>query len=154
VLGICNGFQVLLEAGLLPGAMLRNASLRFICRFVHVRVENATLPFTQAYHCGQILDMPIAHNAGNYYVDAQTLDAMERHEQIAFRYCAPDGEITAAANPNGSLDNIAGVCNERGNVLGLMPHPERCAEEMLSSSDGRPMFTSMLHAATARLAAA
>ena len=151
VLGICNGFQILLEAGLLPGAMLRNTALRFICRFVHLRVENAELPFTHLYRRGEVLRMPIAHNEGNYYVDDATLDALERQEQIVFRYCTAEGEITDEANPNGSVANIASVCNEQGNVLGLMPHPERCSEAALGSEDGRRLFTSLLHAATQRL---
>jgi len=146
VLGICNGFQILLEAGLLPGAMLRNRSLAFICKDVHVRVENAATPFTGRCESGQILRLPIAHADGNYYTDPVTLAALQANAQIVFRYCTPDGNITPEANPNGSLDNIAGIRNAEGNVLGLMPHPERCAEEVLGNDDGRLIFLSMLDA--------
>lgn len=146
VLGICNGFQILLEAGLLPGAMLRNTSLNFICRDVYVRVENAATPFTGRCEPGQILKIPIAHADGNYYTDPVTLAALQANAQIVFRYCTPDGRVTAEANPNGSLDNIAGIRNSDGNVLGIMPHPERCAEAALGSDDGRLIFLSMLDA--------
>src|SRR5256885_5480697 len=146
VLGICNGFQILLEAGLLPGAMLRNRSLAFICKDVHVRVENAATPFTGRCESGQILRLPIAHADGNYYTDPVTLAALQANAQIVFRYCTPDGNITPEANPNGSLDNIAGIRNAEGNVLGLIPHPERCAEEALGNDDGRLIFLSMLDA--------
>jgi len=131
--------------------MLRNTALRFICRFVHLRVENAELPFTHLYRRGEVLRMPIAHNEGNYYVDTATLDQLERHDQIVFRYCTPEGEITAAANPNGSLGNIAGICSREGNVLGMMPHPERASEALLGSDDGRRLFASMVHVGTAQL---
>jgi len=144
VLGICNGFQILLEAGLLPGAMRRNASLQFRNIFVNLRVENNRLPFTSLYREGQVLKMDIAHGEGNYYVDAATLQELEDHNQIVFRYCTPEGEITPAANPNGALMNIAGVCNRRGNVLGLMPHPERSSEGIIGSADGRLVFESIL----------
>jgi phosphoribosylformylglycinamidine synthase len=146
VLGICNGFQILLEAGLLPGAMLRNRSLSFICKDVYVRVENAATPFTGLCVSGQVLKLPIAHADGNYYTDPVTLAALQANAQIVFRYCTPEGAITPEANPNGSLDNIAGICNADGNVLGLMPHPERCAEEVLGNADGRIIFRSMLDA--------
>jgi len=146
VLGICNGFQILLEAGLLPGAMLRNRSLSFICKDVYVRVENAATPFTGLCDSGQVLKLPIAHADGNYYTDPVTLAALQANAQIVFRYCTPEGTITPGANPNGSLDNIAGICNADGNVLGLMPHPERCAEEVLGNADGRIIFRSMLDA--------
>ena len=146
VLGICNGFQILLEAGLLPGAMLRNQTLTFICKDIHLRVENAATPFTGRCESGQVLKLPIAHADGNYYTDPVTLAALQANAQIVFRYCTSDGKITAAANPNGSLDNIAGVRNAEGNVLGLMPHPERCAEEVLGNDDGRLIFLSMLDA--------
>lgn len=144
VLGICNGFQILLEAGLLPGAMLRNRSLSFICQDVHVRVENAATPFTGRCEPGQVLKLPIAHADGNYYMDEVTLSQLQANAQIVFRYCNSDGKVTPEANPNGSLDNIAGVRNAAGNVLGLMPHPERSAEEVLGNSDGRLIFLSML----------
>lgn len=146
VLGICNGFQILLEAGLLPGAMLRNRDLAFICRDVHVRVENAATPFTGRCEPGQVLTLPIAHADGNYYTDPVTLSALQANAQIVFRYCTPDGNVTPEANPNGSLDNIAGIRNAAGNVVGLMPHPERCVETMLGNEDGRWLFLSMLDA--------
>ncbi len=146
VLGICNGFQILLEAGLLPGAMLRNTSLNFICKDVYVRVENAATPFTGRCEPGQVLKIPIAHADGNYYTDPVTLAALQANAQIVFRYCTPDGKVTSEANPNGSLDNIAGIRNPDGNVLGMMPHPERCAEAALGNEDGRLIFLSMLDA--------
>ncbi len=144
ILGICNGFQILLEAGLLPGAMMRNQSLSFVCRDVHVRVENAATPFTGRCESGQVLKLPIAHADGNYYTDAVTLSALQANAQIVFRYCSPDGKASPDANPNGSLDHIAGIKNAAGNVLGMMPHPERCAEEVLGNDDGRLVFLSML----------
>ena len=144
VLGICNGFQILLEAGLLPGAMLRNRGLRFICRPVHIRVENTDTPFTGACQPGQVLELPIAHMEGNYYADAATLDELERNRQFVFRYSTPDGEITDAANPNGSLGNIAGITNREGNVLGMMPHPERASDALLGSRDGLFVFQSLV----------
>ena len=146
VLGICNGFQILLEAGLLPGAMIRNQTLTFICKDVHVRVENAATPFTGRCESGQVLKLPIAHADGNYYTDPVTLAALQANAQIVFRYCTPDGKIAPEANLNGSLDNIAGIRNAEGNVLGMMPHPERCAEEVLGNDDGRLIFLSMLDA--------
>jgi phosphoribosylformylglycinamidine synthase len=146
VLGICNGFQILLEAGLLPGAMLRNAGLRFICRHVHIRVESTDTPFTCAAQRGDVLRVPIAHMEGNYYCDATTLDELERHQQIVFRYTTPEGVETPEANPNGALANIAGICNRERNVLGLMPHPERASEMELGSADGIVVFRSMVEA--------
>ncbi len=143
VLGICNGFQILLEAGLLPGAMLRNQGLRFICRHVHIRVETTRTPFTSAARHGQVLKVPIAHSEGNYFCNAATLAELERHDQIVFRYTAADGREDPAANPNGSLANIAGISNREGNVLGLMPHPERAAEAALGSADGLVIFRSL-----------
>lgn len=143
VLGICNGFQVLVEAGLLPGAMMRNTGLRFLCRFVTIRVENAQTPFTQGMRPGQVLRMPIAHNEGSYYCSPAQLLDLERRRQILFRYCEPDGTVTPDANPNGSVANIAGVCNAKGNVAGLMPHPERAAEAVLGSDDGRLLFAAV-----------
>ncbi|HEU4683760.1 MAG TPA: phosphoribosylformylglycinamidine synthase subunit PurQ [Nitrospira sp.] len=143
VIGICNGFQILLEAGLLPGAMLRNRSLRFVCRDVRVRVDNAATSFTGACKPGQILRIPIAHADGNYYTDPVTLAGLQANAQVVLRYCDADGRVTPDSNPNGSVDNIAAIINARGNVLGMMPHPERCAETMLGNEDGRLIFQSM-----------
>ena len=142
VLGICNGFQVLLEAGLLPGAMRRNASLRFQCKDVHLKVERTDLPFTRTLHAGQVLRMPIAHAEGNYEDAPEKLDALEAAGQVVFRYVTPDGAVTPEANPNGAARNIAGICNAAGNVLGLMPHPERCSEKILGNTDGLALFAS------------
>jgi phosphoribosylformylglycinamidine synthase subunit PurQ / glutaminase len=144
VLGICNGFQILLEAGLLPGAMLRNRSLHFVCKDVYVRVENAATPFTGACTPGQVLKIPVAHAEGNYYTDPVTLAGLQANAQVVLRYCTAEGQVTPEANPNGSLDNIAGIRNAEGNVLGMMPHPERSAEEMLGNEDGRLILASML----------
>ena len=146
VLGICNGFQVLLEAGLLPGAMRRNASLRFQCKDVHLKVERTDLPFTNKLRAGQVLRMPIAHAEGNYEDAPEKLDALEAAGQVVFRYCTADGEVTPEANPNGAARNIAGICNAQGNVLGLMPHPERCSEEILGNTDGLALFASAVGA--------
>lgn len=146
VIGICNGFQILLEAGLLPGAMLRNKSLNFICKDVYVRVENAATPFTGRCEPGQVLKIPVAHADGNYYTDPVTLAGLQANGQVVFRYCDAEGTLSPAANPNGSLDDIAGIRNAEGNVLGMMPHPERCAEEALGGEDGRIIFQSMLDA--------
>ncbi len=143
VIGICNGFQILCEAGLLPGALLRNAGLKYICKFVDLRVENADTPFTNACRQGEVLRIPIGHMEGNYYCDPQTLETLKRQNRIVFRYSAPDGRITPEANPNGSLDNIAGISNESRNVLGMMPHPDRCSEALLGSADGAKIFKSM-----------
>jgi phosphoribosylformylglycinamidine synthase subunit PurQ / glutaminase len=155
VLGICNGFQILLEAGLLPGAMMRNSGLRYICRHVHIRVEQTDTPFTNAASRGQILKIPIAHNDGNYSADESTLADLEKNRQIIFRYTTPDGADDAAGNPNGSLGNIAGICNRERNVAGLMPHPERAVESTLGSADGLTVFHSMINAlvGTARASA-
>lgn len=147
VLGICNGFQVLVEAGLLPGAMMRNAGLRFVCKDVHLRVENTDSRFTHAFTPGQRLRMPVAHNEGAYYADAETLAGMKERGQVLLRYCDAEGRVTPEANPNGSLENIAGITNEAGNVFGLMPHPERAAEPLLGSADGRLLFESLLQRA-------
>lgn len=144
VLGICNGFQILLEAGLLPGAMLRNRDLRFICRHVWVRVESADTPFTGAAHAGQVLKIPIAHSDGNYTADPETLRELEHDERIVFRYVTPDGRRDASANPNGSAADVAGIVSREGNVLGLMPHPERAVEALLGSTDGLVIFRSMV----------
>jgi phosphoribosylformylglycinamidine synthase I len=146
VLGICNGFQILLEASLLPGAMMRNSGLRYICRHVHIRVEQTDSPFTNAAKQGQILRTPIAHNEGNYNVDEATLAELEKDRQILFRYTAPDGSDDAAGNPNGSMHNIAGICSRERNVAGLMPHPERAVESALDSADGLVVFRSMVEA--------
>jgi phosphoribosylformylglycinamidine synthase len=143
VLGTCNGFQVLCEAGLLPGALVRNASLRFVGRWVRLRVENAATPFTSAYRQGQVLRMPIAHGEGNYVADPATLERLEAERRVVFRYCDAEGRVTEEANPNGSLHGIAGIVNEAGNVLGLMPHPERAVEALLGSTDGAGVFESM-----------
>lgn len=146
VLGVCNGFQVLCEAGLLPGALMRNASLRFVCRDVHLRVENAETPFTNQAHVGDLLTIPVAHGDGNYTADEDTLDRLEAENRIVFRYADADGQITPEANPNGSARNIAGVLGENGNVLGMMPHPERCVETILGhgGADGAVLFRSAL----------
>nr|WP_330219195.1 phosphoribosylformylglycinamidine synthase subunit PurQ [Moorella mulderi] len=144
VLGICNGFQILLEAGLLPGAMRRNDCLQFRCQWTYLRVENNATPFTNRFREGQVIRIPIAHGEGNYYADAATLAELEANRQIIFRYCAPDGEVTPAANPNGSVGNIAGIINREGNILGMMPHPERCAESLLGGTDGRELFASIV----------
>jgi phosphoribosylformylglycinamidine synthase len=146
VLGICNGFQVLLEAGMLPGAMLRNTGLKFRCEHVHVRVEQTDTPFTALCRTGQVLRMPIAHGEGNYYAEPDTLAALEANRQVIFRYTTADGQLDPAANPNGSLNAIAGICNARRNVLGLMPHPERACETALGSRDGLVMLESVLSA--------
>lgn len=145
VLGICNGFQILLEAGMLPGAMLRNSHLRFVCKDVQLRTENAETLFTNELENGQVITLPIAHNEGNYFASKEVLKELEKNKQIVFRYCSPTGEITEKANPNGSLSNIAGIVNRKGNVFGLMPHPERCAEKVLGNQDGRYIFESMIN---------
>jgi phosphoribosylformylglycinamidine synthase I len=144
VLGICNGFQILCEAGLLPGALVRNAGLRFICRQVHIRVETADTPFTGAAKSGQVLKMPIAHAEGNYFCDETTLTELESNRQIVFRYTTSEGREDAAANPNGSLANIAGICSRERNVMGLMPHPDRSVEAALGSEDGLLIFRSLI----------
>lgn len=142
VVGICNGFQVLLEAGLLPGAMLRNTSCKFVCKPQQIRVESTRTPFTRKFRQGQVITLPIAHGEGNYYADSETLAQMEMDGQVVFRYCDESGEATPESNPNGSLDNIAGICNRAGNVLGMMPHPERAAEGILGGAEGRLLFDS------------
>ena len=149
VIGICNGFQILCEAGLLPGVLTRNAHLQFRCQWVNLRIERASGPFTGAGSDGQVLRVPISHGEGNYYADTYTLDRQESRGQVAFRYCTPEGEITEAANPNGSARNIAGITNDRGNVLGMMPHPERCCEEIVGGTDGRVIFESIIASARA-----
>ena len=144
VLGICNGFQVLLEAGLLPGAMLRNRGLKFRCEQVHLRVEQVDTPFTAACRVGQVLRLPIAHGEGNYVADPEVIAALEQNRQVLFRYTTAAGEVTGDANPNGSVNNIAGLCSEKRNVVGLMPHPERACESILGSADGLVIFESVV----------
>ena len=146
VLGICNGFQILTESGLLPGALMRNAGLKYICRQVHVRVETADSPFTNRLGKGDVLQIPIGHMEGNYFCAPEVLRQLEREDRIAFRYATAKGEITAEANPNGSLGNIAGILNEGRNVLGMMPHPDRSSEALLGSADGLGIFASMIEA--------
>ncbi len=143
VIGICNGFQILLESGILPGAMLVNRDLKFVCKTVNIRVEREDTIFTSEMKKGEILRIPIAHHSGNYFVDSQTLEEIERNGQVLFRYCDDEGNINDEANPNGSLNNIAGIINKKGNVLGLMPHPERACESVLGSEDGRKIFLSI-----------
>ena len=144
VIGICNGFQILLESGLLPGAMVVNESLRFVCEYVSIKTETDRTPFTGGIALGTVLRIPVAHYQGNYFADPATLAALEERRQVVFRYCDAEGNATAAANPNGSSRNIAGICNEEGNVLGMMPHPERCTERELGSADGKFLFDSMV----------
>jgi phosphoribosylformylglycinamidine synthase len=146
VLGVCNGFQILLEAGLLPGAMLRNRGLKFICEHVGVRVDEIDTPFTAACSKGQILRIPINHGEGNYFAAEDVLDALERDRRVIFRYVDPSGQATDAANPNGAARNIAGICSERRNVVGMMPHPERACEPALGSGDGLVLFESVVTA--------
>ena len=153
-LGICNGFQILLEAGLLPGALMRNDSLEFRCQWTNLRVENANTPFTSRCRPGQVIRVPISHGEGNYFADAATLDALEASDSVLFRYCAPDGAITAEANPNGSQRNIAGIINPARTVAALMPHPERCGEALLGGEDGRLIFGSIMDAVAERRAVA
>lgn len=146
VIGICNGFQTLCECGLLPGALLRNASIRFVCKPVGIRVERADTMFTNACSVGDVLSIPIAHGEGNYHADAATLDRLEANGQVLFRYCDANGQPTSEANPNGSSRNIAGIINERGNVMGMMPHPERHVETLLGTNDGLAIFQSIVKA--------
>ncbi len=143
VFGICNGFQILCEAGLLPGALIRNEGLHFVCRHINLKLENPNTPFTNALDPARILSIPIAHAEGNYICDDATYQELEENDQIVFRYCDANGEITYRANPNGSRSNIAGICNTKRNVLGMMPHPERACEELLGSNDGRDIFRSL-----------
>lgn len=146
VLGICNGFQILTEAGLLPGALLRNASLEFTCTWVYVRVENAQTVWTRGLDPGTVLHLPIAHGEGRYYADEETLRRLETEGRVVFRYVDAAGQVTPQANPNGSLNNIAGVCNERGNVVGLMPHPERAFDRLVGGDDGLRVLSAVLRA--------
>lgn len=144
VLGICNGFQILLESGLLPGAMIVNRSLKFICDYVTLRTETSRTPFTKTVSEGSLLKIPVAHYQGNWYADAETYKAVEGGNQVVFRYADASGRVTDEANPNGSVGNVAGLCNAAGNVVGMMPHPERCAEVEMGSADGRRLFDSMI----------
>ncbi|UBF23895.1 phosphoribosylformylglycinamidine synthase subunit PurQ [Kovacikia minuta CCNUW1] len=144
VLGICNGFQVLTEAGLLPGALVRNRDLHFICDRVPLKVERTDLPWTQHYQPGEIITIPIAHGEGSYYADPDTLAELEANGQVLFRYCAADGSVDPSTNPNGSLNGIAGICNRQGNILGMMPHPERASDPLLGGTDGIRLFQGLL----------
>jgi len=144
VIGICNGFQILTEVGLLPGALARNRDLHFICDRVPLKVVRTDIPWTKAYTTGEIITLPIAHGEGRYYADSDTLSQLEDNQQILFRYCTNSGEITTAGNPNGSLNHIAGICNQRGNVLGMMPHPERAADPATGGIDGMKLFQGLL----------
>lgn len=143
VLGICNGFQILCEAGLLPGALQRNAHLQFRCSWSHVRVEQSASAFTSACQPGQVLRIPVNHGEGNYFADPETLASLNQHGQVLFRYCDPQGHVSPETSPNGSVENIAGIMNRQGNVMGMMPHPERACEAILGSEDGRQIFVSM-----------
>ena len=144
LIGICNGFQILCESGLLPGALISNVGLRFICKYVNLKVANNTSDFTHLCEAGQVLSIPIAHHGGNYYCDADTLKSLEDNNQVLLRYCDAAGNVSEEANPNGSLNNIAGIINERGNVAGMMPHPERATEPLLGSSDGKLILQSIV----------
>ncbi|MCH8205489.1 MAG: phosphoribosylformylglycinamidine synthase subunit PurQ [Chloroflexi bacterium] len=144
VLGICNGFQILCEAGLLPGVLMRNSHLQFRCQWANIRVENGSTAFTNAAAEGRVLRVPISHGEGNYFADPATIETLESEGRVAFRYCSADGDVTDEANPNGSLRNIAGVINAEGNVLGMMPHPERCSEASIGGTDGAFIFESMI----------
>jgi phosphoribosylformylglycinamidine synthase subunit PurQ / glutaminase len=146
VFGICNGFQILAEAGLLPGALMRNVGRKYVCKFLHLRTETTNTPFTNLLTKGQLLHIPIGHGEGNFFADADTLERIEDNDQVVFRYATADGQITSEANPNGSLNNIAGIINKERNVLGMMPHPDRSSENILGSTDGRLLFESMVNA--------
>jgi phosphoribosylformylglycinamidine synthase subunit PurQ / glutaminase len=150
VVGICNGFQILCESGLLPGALMRNVGLKYVCKAVQIRVENVETPFTNACTRGEVLTIPIGHMDGNYFCDPGTLVDLQREGRIVFRYCTAEGVITPSANPNGSLDNIAGICSQGGNVVGMMPHPERSAEPELGCTDGMKVFQSLVGALASR----
>lgn len=151
VLGICNGFQILCESGLLPGALMRNAGLHYICKQVHLRTETTNSPFTHTLHKGEVLQMPIGHMEGNYFCDDAILAQLEKEDRIAFRYATPEGSITEQANPNGSRSNIAGVLSEGRNVLGMMPHPDRSSEALLGSADGFRLFDALVSSFSARV---
>jgi phosphoribosylformylglycinamidine synthase I len=143
VLGVCNGFQILCEAGLLPGVLMRNAQLKFICKDVHLKVERSGTPFTRGYNAGQVIRVPVAHGEGNFVADADTIARIEGEGRVVFRYCAADGTVSAASNINGSTNAIAGIVNARGNVLGMMPHPENHVEAAIGSTDGRGLFAGL-----------
>jgi len=151
VLGICNGFQILLEAGLLPGVVLRNSSLKFVCKYVYLKVDSVETRFTNQCQPGDVLEIPIAHGDGNYFAEPGIIHRLEDNNQIVFRYCDTDGKVTDAANPNGSLANIAGIINEHGNIMGMMPHPERAVDPLLRHTDGQKVFTSMIESCVSRL---
>ena len=144
VIGICNGFQILTEAGLLPGALQKNKHLKFLCKSVRLRVENTKTPFTGKCKTGQVLEIPIAHFDGNYTADKDTIEKLNKNKQVIFRYCSKTGSVSPSSNPNGSIENIAGICNEARNVLGMMPHPERVADPVLGGEDGNYIFASMM----------
>lgn len=145
VIGICNGFQVLTEMRLLPGALMRNRGLTFICKDLHLKVENNKTLFTSKYQVGEVVRMPVAHMDGSYFAEGDVIKSLNDNDRVAFRYCTADGAVSDEANPNGSVENIAGIINREGNVLGMMPHPERCSEEMLTGVDGRDLFESIVH---------
>ncbi len=144
VIGICNGFQILLECGLLPGAMLHNKTVRFICKYVNIKTVNSSTPFTSDIKKNQVLRIPVAHGEGNYFIEPDQLEELKQNNQIVFQYCDEDGNVSDQHNPNGSVMNIAGICNKQGNVLGMMPHPERCCDPKLGSSDGKKIFESII----------
>lgn len=144
VIGICNGFQILVEAGLLPGALIKNSSLRFVCKWINIRVENTNTPFTHLMRRGDLLKIPVAHGEGNYFANPDGILKLNENSQVVFRYCNEKREITLETNPNGSIENIAGICNSKGNILGMMPHPERCCEETIGGEDGRVIFESLI----------
>ena len=144
VIGICNGFQILLECGLLPGAMLHNKTVRFICKYVNIKTVNTSTPFTCDINQNQVLRIPIAHGEGNYFIDPDQLEELEKNNQIVFQYCDENGKVSDQVNPNGAVMNIAGICNKQGNVLGMMPHPERCCDPRLGSADGKKIFESII----------
>lgn len=154
VFGSCNGFQILCEAKLLPGALTRNSHLQFRCQWSHLRIEANDTPFTLTASANQVVRIPISHGEGNYYADEETIRELETSGRVLFRYCSPEGEITAESNPNGSINNIAGITNERGNVLGMMPHPERCCDPILGGTDGKVIFESMIRAVVDRFSPA
>lgn len=149
IIGICNGFQILCEAGLLPGVLMRNRGLKFICSDMSIKVENADTPFTSAYTEGEVLNIPVAHADGNYFADDDTLQELNDEGRVMFRYSTPGGEVSSAANPNGSAGNIAGIINKQGNVMGLMPHPERASEDLLGRTDGKGVFESIVRSVSA-----
>jgi phosphoribosylformylglycinamidine synthase subunit PurQ / glutaminase len=151
VIGICNGFQVLTEAGLLPGVLLRNKSLLFVCKYLHLRVDNAGTKFTNKCTTGEVIEIPVAHGEGNYFTDPDTLKELEDNQQVVFRYCDYSGNITDESNPNGSLNNIAGIINKKGNVLGMMPHPERASDPVLKHTDGKKIFESIINSVNEQL---